>query len=318
MSSIIFMGTPEFAVPALEALHRQYGVSTVVTVPDRQKGRGLQTTPSAVKIAALELGITDILQPASLRDEAFAEEIRKRSPLVICVIAFRILPRSIYTLAKQGAFNVHASLLPRFRGAAPINHAIMQGETSSGVTSFLLNDVVDTGTMIEQRSIAIGDNMTAGDLYEALMPLAADCAVSTTGKLLSGSFETTTQDESLACPAPKVFREHAGIDWSHSREHVRNFIRGHSPAPAAWTIWNDDVLKVFTAERISDVVPCGRWVIQGDRLIAGCSDGALSLLEVQLPGRRRMNFADIARGYRGPTEGAFSQHRSTLLPEKHE
>ncbi|MBU3699400.1 MAG: methionyl-tRNA formyltransferase [Candidatus Kapabacteria bacterium] len=318
MSSIIFMGTPEFAVPALEALHRQYGVSTVVTVPDRQKGRGLQTTPSAVKVAAMQLGISDILQPTSLRDEAFAEEIRKRSPLVICVIAFRILPRSIYTLASQGAFNVHASLLPRFRGAAPINHAIMQGETVSGVTSFLLNDVVDTGTMIEQRTCAIDDAMTAGDLYAALMPLAADCAVSTTGKLLSGSYQTTTQDESLASPAPKVFREHAGIDWAHSREHVRNFIRAHSPVPAAWTIWNDEIMKVFSAERINDVVPCGRWIIQGERLIAGCADGALSLLEVQLPGRRRMNFADIVRGYRGPSEGHFSQHRSTMLPEKHE
>jgi len=316
MASIIFMGTPEFAVPALEALHRQYGVSTVVTVPDRQKGRGLQTTPSAVKVAAMQLGITDILQPTSLRDEAFVEEIRSRKPLIICVIAFRILPRSVYTLAECGAFNVHASLLPKYRGAAPINHAIMNGETTSGVTSFLLNDVVDTGKLIEQRLVAIGDAMTAGDLYETLMPLAADCAVTTVGKLLSGPVVTLPQNDALATPAPKVFREHAGIDWQNSREHIRNFIRGHSPAPAAGTIWNDDVLKVFSAERISDVVPCGGWVIQGDRLIAGCADGALSLLEVQLPGRRRMNFADIVRGYRGPSQGNFATSLQQSLQEK--
>jgi methionyl-tRNA formyltransferase len=318
MASIIFMGTPEFAVPALEAVHREFGVSTVVTVPDRQKGRGLQTQPSAVKVSAMGLGISDILQPTSLRDEAFVEEIRSRKPLIICVIAFRILPRSVYSLAERGAFNVHASLLPRYRGAAPINHAIMNGETVSGVTSFLLNDVVDTGTVIEQRMQSINDDMSAGDLYNALMPLAADCAVSTVGKLLSGTAVPLPQDDVLATAAPKVFREHAGIDWQTSREHVRNFIRGHSPSPAAWTLWNDDVLKVYAATRIDDVVPAGHWVIRGERLVAGCLDGALALEEVQLPGRRRMNFADIVRGYRGPSQGIFATSHQQSLQEKQE
>ncbi len=313
MSSIIFMGTPEFAVPALEALHREFGVSTVVTVPDRQKGRGLQTHPSAVKISAMELGITDILQPASLRDADFIEQIRLRKPHIICVIAFRILPRSVYTLAERGAFNVHASLLPRYRGAAPINHAILNGETQSGVTSFLLNDVVDTGTIIEQRTAAIHDDMSAGDLYAALMPLAADCAVSTTKKLLEGGSAFLQQDDSLATPAPKIFREQAGIDWSGSREHVRNFIRAHSPMPAAWTVWNGDVLKITSASRSHEPIRPGEWMVVGEQLIAGCADGALSLDEVQLPGKRRMHFADIVRGYRGLPHGTFSPS----LPEKH-
>jgi methionyl-tRNA formyltransferase len=312
MASIIFMGTPEFAVPALEALHRRYGIASVVTVPDRQKGRGLHTQPSAVKAAALELGITDILQPSSLRDESFVEEIRRRAPDVICVIAFRILPRSVYSMAKKGAFNVHASLLPKYRGAAPINHAILNGEHVTGVTSFLLNDVVDTGTVIEQRRTPISDDMTAGELYEDLMPLAADCAASTVDMLLSGNYSPLAQNDAEATPAPKIYRETAVIDWTHSREHVRNIIRAYSPAPSAWTVWNGQVLKIYRASRSNEIVRPGEWSIIGQSLIAGCSDGSLSLDEVQLPGKRRMPIADIFRGYRGLSNGSFS-----LLPSEH-
>jgi len=172
--------------------------------------------------------------------------------------------------------------------------------------------------VIEQRMQSINDDMSAGDLYNALMPLAADCAVSTVGKLLSGTAVPLPQDDVLATAAPKVFREHAGIDWQTSREHVRNFIRGHSPSPAAWTLWNDDVLKVYAATRIDDVVPAGHWVIRGERLVAGCLDGALALEEVQLPGRRRMNFADIVRGYRGPSQGIFATSHQQSLQEKQE
>ena len=306
MASIIFMGTPEFAVPALEALHHRFGVSTVVTVPDRQKGRGLHTQPSAVKIAAMELGVTDILQPTSLRDESFVDEIRRRKPDVICVIAFRILPRSVYSLAGSGSFNVHASLLPRYRGAAPINHAILNGESVTGVTSFMLNDVVDTGTVIEQRMLPINDEMTAGELYSALMPLAADCAVSTVDKLISGEYSPLAQNDAEATPAPKIFRESAVIDWNVSREHVRNMIRGYSPSPAAWTVWNGQVLKIYRASRSGEIVRPGQWSIIGQRLVAGCADGSLSLDEVQLPGKRRMPIADIVRGYRGLPNGSFS------------
>ena len=313
MSSIIFMGTPEFAVPALESLHHACGVSTVVTVPDRPRGRGLHVLPSPVKVAAMGLGITDILEPSSLRDTSFVDAIRERQPDILCVIAFRILPRSVYEVAALGAFNVHASLLPKYRGAAPINHAIMNGESTTGVTSFLLNDVVDTGTIIEQRTLTIADEMTAGDLYAALMPLAADCAVSTTQKLLSGNVTPLAQDDTLATGAPKVFREHAGIDWRGSREHVRNFIRAHSPVPTAWTIWNGEVLKIYSASRTEERILPGHWKIVNGRLIAGCGDATLSLDDVQLPGKRRMHFADIVRGYRGTSEGCFSQS----LQEKH-
>ena len=174
MANIIFMGTPEFAVSSLQALHAAFGVTTVVSAPDKPRGRGLSVSPSNVTQAALDLGITDILQPSSLKDPAFVHEIPDRTPDVICVIAFRILPRAIYGLARCGSFNVHASLLPRFRGAAPINHAIINGEHETGVTSFLLNDVVDTGTILLQRTCGISDGTTAGELYAQLMPLAAE------------------------------------------------------------------------------------------------------------------------------------------------
>lgn len=305
MANIIFMGTPEFAVPALQAIHAEFGVHTVVTAPDKPRGRGQSVTPSAVKQAALDLGITDILQPTSLKDPAFAAEIAAREPDVMCVIAFRILPRSVYTLARQGTFNVHASLLPRFRGAAPINHAIIAGEKITGVTSFLLNDVVDTGTILLQRELPVPDGMTAGELYAALMPLAAECAVATCSGLLGGTLQALPQDDALATPAPKVFRETSSIDWTLNRSAVRNFIHGLSPSPCAWTVWNGEILKIYRASFIDGKGAPGSWQIRDGVFRAACADGLLSIDEVQLPGKRRMAAADVMRGYRGQTEGSF-------------
>lgn len=306
MSSIIFMGTPPIAVPALRALHERFGVRAVVTVPDKPVGRGLQLTPSAVKTAAIELGITEILQPPSLKDPTFIEQLRALQPDVICVIAFRILPREVYSLARLGAFNVHGSLLPRYRGAAPIQHAVMNGDTRTGVTSFLLNDVVDTGTILEQRELPIGDDMTSGDLFVAMAPLAAECAVSTTEALLAGTARPMPQDDALATPAPKLFRDDSAIDWMQNRERVRNFIRGRSPAPCAWTTFEGVTMKISRASRTDEPCAPGRWRMTSTSLIAGCGDAALSLDELQLPGKRRMVVADFLAGWRGPREGAFA------------
>jgi methionyl-tRNA formyltransferase len=303
MARIIFMGTPEFAVPSLQALHREFGVQTVVTVPDKPRGRGLEVHPSEVKSAALELGITDILQPVSLRDDVFRQQITDRAPDIMCVIAFRILPKSVYSLASRGAFNVHASLLPRFRGAAPINHAIMSGDTESGVTSFLLNDVVDTGTILLQQRCAIDDGMTAGELYARLMPLAAECAVATTRGLLDQTISPLVQDDQLATPAPKVFRTSSALDLSQPRRTVRNMIHGLSPTPCAWTMWNGEMLKVYRASLADTSTPMGTWRIDGDQFLVGCADGALRLDEIQLPGKRRMASSDVLRGYRGELAG---------------
>ena len=300
------MGTPDFAVPALVALHNAFGVRAVVTAPDKPRGRGLELQSSAVKLAAAQLGITSILQPDKLRSSEFVEQIRDLNPDIICVIAFRILPREVYSLARLGSFNVHASLLPKYRGAAPINHAIINGEQTTGVTSFVLNDVVDAGTVVQQRTISLADGITAGELYSLLQPLAATCAVETTHALLAGTVHFTTQDETLVSAAPKVFRETSIINCTQSATTVRNFIHGLSPTPCAWTIWNNQTLKVFRAAYSDVTVPIGEWMVRGLELVAGCSIGTLSLTEVQLPGKRRMPTADILRGYRGSNRGIFT------------
>ena len=306
MTKIVFMGTPDFAVPALQALHEAVGVAAVVTVPDKPQGRGLKVVPSAVKQAAIDLGITNIQQPAKLKDPDFLQWLTDLNPDIICVIAFRILPRDVYQAARLGSFNVHASLLPKFRGAAPINHAIINGETVTGVTSFLLNDVVDTGTILQQITFNIPDGMTAGELYDALKPLAADCAVHTTRSLIDGTAIPQPQDDALASPAPKVFRETSVINWNLPAADVRNFIHGHSPVPGAWTIWNGDPLKIFRARLSDHACKSGMFRIVDGSFIAGCADGALEIEELQLPGKRRMVVSDVVRGYRGPQEGPFS------------
>lgn len=304
--TIIFMGTPEFAVPALRAVHARYGVRAVVTVADKPKGRGLELQPSDVKAAAVELGIETILQPTSLKDAEFQSQVRALQPDIICVIAFRILPKDVYSIPKLGSFNVHASLLPAYRGAAPINHAIMHGDKLTGVTSFLLNDVVDTGTIITQREQRIDDGMTAGELYHALMPLAAECAVETCELLLEHRAVVRVQDDGLASPAPKVFRETSSIDWHQESRDVRNFIHGLSPSPCAWTIWSGGVLKIYRASITTERLAPGAWTINNGRFLAGCINGSLLLDEIQLPGKKRMMAMDFARGYRGPSEGVFA------------
>ncbi len=302
---IVFMGTAEFGVPALRALHQRFGVCAVVTLPDKPAGRGLQLQASPVKTAALELGIETLLQPASLRDAAFVEELRALQPDIICVIAFRILPREVYQCAAIASFNVHASLLPKYRGAAPINHAIMQGEHLSGVTSFVLNDVVDTGNILLQRSCAITENMTAGELYVALMPLGAEAAVASVEMLLSEQWQAIQQDDSIACAAPKVWREQSAIDWSQPADQVRNFIHGLSPSPCAWTPWAAERLKVYRAQASTEKLEAGKWRMTDSTWIVGCADGCVELVEIQMPAKSRTVVRDFLRGWRGEREGQF-------------
>lgn len=308
---IVFMGTPDFAVPALEALHRVYGVVAVVTVPDKPQGRGLQLQPSAVKQAAEHLGISTILQPASLKDPGFIMQLQDLEPDILCVIAFRILPEAVYSLARIGAFNVHASLLPRYRGAAPINHAIINGDIQTGVTSFLLNRVVDTGSILLQQPWPIADGTTAGELYEQLKPLAAQCAVDTCAGLIKGSVHGMAQDDLHASAAPKVFRDTARISWNHPATTVRQWILGHSPTPGAWTLWNGDVLKIYrasiherTIDRMSAESP-GSYAIRDGQLLVQCADRTLQIDELQLPGKKRTSTVDFLRGYRGADHGSF-------------
>lgn len=304
---IIYMGTPDFAVPSLEALvSAGFKPVAVATGPDKPRGRGRQVSSTPVKEAATRLGIEVILQPESVRDPDFAEAVRALSPDLIIVVAFRILPPDVYRAARLGAFNLHGSLLPRYRGAAPIHRAVMAGETETGVTTFFLKDVVDTGDMILQRSIPIGPDDTTGDVHDRMMEVGAEAVVETVRLIEAGAVHETPQDERLACPAPKVFREEAWIDWNRPMGEVHDFIRGLSPVPCAWTRWAGQDLKVYRSSKQSSttgpsgpVPPPGTVHVSWDGPYVACRDGWIRLVEVQPEGRRRMTGADFARGHPG-------------------
>lgn len=312
------MGTPEFAVASLRAVHKRFPVSAVVTVPDKQQGRGLQVHPSPVKLAALELGITRILQPESLKSEEFVAELAALKPDVLVVVAFRILPRAVYSLARLGAFNVHGSLLPKYRGAAPINWTIIEGERETGVTSFLLDDHVDTGMILGKRVISIPDSMTAGELHDALMPLAAELAVETVEHLLSGTITPLQQDNTAATKAPKIFRETCHIRWEAPARRVAQFIHGMSPLPGAWSVLPDGktlkILRVKLVEQLEtaaehesmlQALTAGEFYVAGEELYCACQDGMLQVREVQPEGKRAMSAQDFVRGYRSSQHGMF-------------
>ena len=292
------MGTPAFAVPSLERLvENGYKPVAVVTGPDRARGRGRSVSPTAVKEAALRLGIEEILQPESVKDPAFAEQIAALEPDVIVVVAFKILPVAVYTQARQGAFNLHGSLLPRYRGAAPINRAVMAGDTETGVTTFFLKKKVDTGAMILQRSMPIGPDETAGEVHDRMMLLGADAVLETVRRIAAGPVETQVQDDSLATPAPKIFPDDCRIPWDRSAEAVHNHIRGLSPYPGAWTHHGETLLKLYRSRRAEGSGAPGEVLEAGPRLIVACSEGAVEGVEIQQQGRRRLAAAVFLNGY---------------------
>ncbi len=300
---IIFMGTPDFAVPSLERLVEEgYRPAAVATGPDRPRGRGQQVTPTPVKKAARKLDIRRILQPESVKDPKFAEEVRELRPDIIVVVAFRILPPAVFEAASLGAFNLHGSLLPKYRGAAPINHAIMQGEAETGVTTFLLRAKVDTGDIILQKKMDIGPNETAGEVHDRMMHLGAEAVLETVRRLEAGSVEALPQDDSEATPAPKIDREDCRIRWDRPAARVHNQIRGLSPFPGAWTLHGDTMIKVYRSRRADvaegalDASP-GEVLDSGERFLVACSPGAVELTEVQQEGKRRLQADAFLRGY---------------------
>lgn len=301
--NIVFMGTPEFSVPSLERINEEFGVRAVVTVPDKPQGRGQKLQPSPVKLKAIELKIP-VLQPESLKDENFIKELQSYEPDIIVVIAFKILPAAVYKSAKIASFNVHASLLPKYRGAAPINWAIINGEKITGLTTFILQDKVDTGDMLLQRKINIPENATAGDLYNLMMPLAADLAVETCQLLISGNYTPIKQDDSLASPAPKIFPEQCKIDWNQDAKKLKNFIHGVSPDPGAWTIFDGKRLKILrciASEMKND--EAGTFAIVENKFLINCSSGSINIIELQIEGKKVMNIKDFLNGYRGDKQG---------------
>lgn len=301
------MGTPEFAIPALRALHERFGVKAVVTVPDKPSGRGkkLHSSPIAMEAQALQI---PLLQPAHLKEPNFVETIASLKPDIIVVIAFRILPKEVYSLASMGAFNIHGSLLPKYRGAAPIQWSIINGETETGLTAFLLNDVVDTGKILSRVHVSIAPDMTAGELFSALTLPAAELAISTCEALISGTAIPIPQDDSEATPAPKLFRDQCKIDWHQSAETIRNLIRGTNPKPGAWTIFNDKSLKVLKASinnESRDLLP-GSYVITDAEFLVGTASHVIALDKIQEEGKSAMSITDFLRGYRGSKQGMFT------------
>lgn len=307
--NIIFMGTPDFAVPSLEILVKNgCAVSAVVTAPDKPRGRGQHVSVTPVKQAALAYSLP-VLQPESLKDPEFISRLSNLKPDIIVVVAFRILPREVYTTASKGAFNLHASLLPKYRGAAPINWAIINGEQESGVTTFFLQDKVDTGNVLLQKRIPITDGMTAGELHDRLSDIGASAVLETVRLIESGKAAPLPQNDLLASPAPKIFKETCRIDWDRPATEVRNFVRGLSPYPAAWTTLNGKGIKIFEVRKteygIQKSESGSLSTHDGERMFVKTKNEWLEIVDLQLEGKKRMSAEEFLRGYRSTGSERF-------------
>lgn len=301
--NIVFMGTPDFAVPSLDILLKNsYNIAAVITAPDKPRGRGQQVSFTPVKEFAVKHTLP-ILQPESLKDQQFISQLSSLNPNLFIVVAFKILPKEVYTIPSMGAFNLHASLLPKYRGAAPINWAVINGEKESGVTTFFLQDKVDTGNIILQEHVAISDDMNAGELYEILSSIGAKTVLETVRLIESGKADPKQQDNSFASPAPKIFKETCRINWNQPAKTIHDFVRGLSPYPAAWTVHNGKQIKIFRS-KISEVgsqnseFQVGRIVFDQNKIVVNTSDGSIEILELQLEGKKRMTSEEFLRGYK--------------------
>ncbi|WP_313491204.1 methionyl-tRNA formyltransferase [Sphingobacterium multivorum] len=302
---IIFMGTPDFAVASLEALIQSgEQVVAVVTVPDKPAGRGQKIHESAVKIFARQHNIP-VLQPVKLRDEAFLNDLKSFQADLQVVVAFRMLPEIVWNMPKFGTINVHASLLPQYRGAAPINHAIINGEKESGVTTFLLQHEIDMGNILLSKKVTIKETDNAGDLHDNLMVAGAETLLQTIQQLKAGTLQPKPQDVLLTTEplkhAPKIFKEDCKINWDQPTAQVYNFIRGLSPYPAAFTLLNDKVLKIYRTEKELAHTATIPGTVETDKksfLKIATQDGYIVISDLQLEGKKRMNVVDFLKGYR--------------------
>lgn len=327
-NAIIYMGTPDFAVEPLKRLIAEsYHIAAVVTVADKPAGRGLKLHYSPVKQFAIEHNIP-VLQPLKLNDPAFIEELKEFNADLFIVVAFRKLPEAVWKLPRLGCFNLHASLLPQYRGAAPINHAVINGETTTGVTTFFLNDEIDTGKIIKQREINIGPDETAGELHDRMMNIGADLVAETVEAIFSNNFTATDQKDKVANAdykkdaeqssyltnvgdnnielkkAPKIFRNDCRINWQQDALEIHNFIRGLSPYPGSFSILStregESELKVLKSAltNMPNQGEAGNVIYENSKLLIGCSDLYLELLTVQPAGKKAMPSSDFLRGMR--------------------
>ncbi|WP_276496561.1 methionyl-tRNA formyltransferase [Pontibacter litorisediminis] len=299
---IVFMGTPDFAVPTLQTLvEHKYNVVAVITAPDKPAGRGQKLNQSPVKEYAVAQGIP-VLQPTNLKSEAFLEELRSYKANLQIIVAFRMLPEVVWAMPELGSFNIHASLLPQYRGAAPINWAIINGEKETGVTSFFLKHEIDTGDLIFQERVPILEEDDFGTLYEKLKYKGAELALRTVQAIERSHVQSQPQVTSAETKhAPKIFKDTCQINWEQPAQQVRNFVRGLSPYPAAWTKLNGKNFKVYRVEVLENAAyTSASGTIHTDNknfLHVQTATGAVSILDLQMEGKKRMPVQDLLRGY---------------------
>ena len=301
---IVFMGTPDFAVASLDALvDAGFDIVGVITAPDKPAGRGQTLKESAVKQYAKEKGL-NILQPAKLKDEAFLSQLRSLKADLQIVVAFRMLPEVVWNMPPMGTINLHGSLLPQYRGAAPINWAIINGETQTGVTTFFLKHEIDTGDILFAEPVNIAPDETAGNIHDKLMEVGAELLVKTVQAIESGDYQETPQDEVMRTElrhAPKLFKDNCLINWSRPAKEVYNLIRGLSPYPTAFTHINQKTLKIFKAEidgNASNAQP-GEYQTDGKTYLKfACEDAFISVTDIQMEGKKRMKIDEFLRGVR--------------------
>lgn len=307
---IVFLGTPDFAVASLQILvENNYPVVGVITAPDKPAGRGKKLRASAVKVYAEQQGL-HILQPTNLKAPEFIEELKALEADLQIVVAFRMLPELVWAMPKEGTFNLHASLLPQYRGAAPINWAVINGEKESGVTTFFLRQEIDTGAIIRQQAVAINEQMTAGDLHDELMAVGAKLVLETVQLIAAGEADSKEQDalvssDTLLKAAPKIFKQDCRIDWNKSAIKVRNLIRGLSPYPAAWCEWENKegkvvAVKIFDVSIVSSTAGEKPGTIQADgrkSLQIATADGWLQINSLQQAGKQRLEITQFLLGF---------------------
>ncbi|MGI8636214.1 MAG: methionyl-tRNA formyltransferase [Segetibacter sp.] len=304
---IVFMGTPEFAVASLNAFAGAgFDLVGVIPAPDKPAGRGMKLTESAVKKYAAEKGL-NVLQPLKLKNPEFLAELKMLEADLQIVVAFRMLPEVVWKMPPHGTINLHGSLLPQYRGAAPINSVIINGETETGVTTFKLQQEIDTGDILLQEKILIGENDTGGQLHDIMKEIGANLLVETVRGIEDGSLQETAQSKALEQftgelkHAPKLDTETCTINWSKSCDEIYNLIRGLSPYPAALTYFNGKILKIYQSskEKASPKTAVGNYTTDGKTFLKfACSDGYIHATEIQLEGKKRIGIEDFLRGYR--------------------
>lgn len=295
---IVYMGSPEFAVPGLELLHESgHHILAVASNPDKRRSRGGKPVPTELKRRALELTIP-VIDAEDVQSDSFLAQIKDLQPDLLVVVAFRILPAEILEVPKMGAINLHASLLPKYRGAAPIHWAIIRGEEETGCTVFFLNEKVDAGQIIAQKSTPIGEMETTGDLYERLKKMGSVLLKESVDQIAEGNYTLKKQNEDEVTSAPKLFKENSRIDFGKSAGEVHNFVRGLNPFPVAWCDYSGLKMNIYVTKPCEDKsAEVGKLFAEDEKLFVGCGIGSVQVERLQLPGTKVMSGAEFVNGY---------------------